>query len=124
MVTIGVFMILLSLVYVIAKIRKWLFVDSKWFRWLIVLGGPLTFLAIEAGWWLAEVGRQPWILVKYMKVADAATTSGNVGLMAILFGILYVILGIGSVVVLVRMFKSNPVERELADRKMEGGDSK
>ena len=42
-------------------------------------------LAIEAGWWLAEVGRQPWILRGYMRVEDAATTSGHVDIMLILF---------------------------------------
>ena len=53
-------------------------VSTKWFRWLIVLGGPLSIVAIEAGWWLAEVGRQPWILRGIMRTQDAATTSGHV----------------------------------------------
>ena len=43
--------------------------------------------------------------------------------MLMLFSALYVILGIGTIVVLRRMFLKNPVERELADRHMEkGGD--
>ena len=98
-------------------------VTTKWFRWLIVLGGPLSLLAIEAGWWLAEVGRQPWILRNIMRVEDAATTSGQVDLMLILFASLYLVLGVGSIVVLRRMFHKNPVERELEDRHSEkGGD--
>ena len=80
-------------------------------------------LAIEAGWWLAEVGRQPWILRGLMRVEDAATTSGHVDTMLILFAGLYLILGIGSVVVLTRMFRKNPVEQEIEDRRKEkGGD--
>ena len=62
MVTIGMFMLMLSLVYMIGVKRNWGFVFAKWYRWLIVLGGPLSILAIEFGWWLNEVGRQPWIL--------------------------------------------------------------
>src|SRR5699024_8728622 len=51
MVTIGLFMIGISMIFWIGIKRDWSFVKAKWYRWLIVLGGPLTFLAIEAGWW-------------------------------------------------------------------------
>lgn len=123
MVMIGIFMVLVSALYVLGKIRSWSFVSSRWFRWVIVAGGPLSIIAIEAGWWLAEVGRQPWILRKYMKVAEAATTSDHVDIMLILFCGLYIVLGIGSVVVLRRMFRHNPIEQEIEDRKAEkGGD--
>lgn len=123
MVMIGMFMVLVSAAYVLGKIRGWSFVSTKWFRRVIVAGGPLSIIAIEAGWWLAEVGRQPWILRKYMKVAEAATTSDHVDIMLILFCGLYIILGVGSVVVLRRMFRHNPIEQEIEDRKAEkGGD--
>ena len=88
-----------------------------------MLGGPASILAIETGWWLAEVGRQPWILRGIMRVEDAATTSPHVDIMLILFAGLYLVLGIGSIVVLSRMFKKNPVEQEIEDRHVEkGGD--
>ncbi|MCM3639170.1 cytochrome ubiquinol oxidase subunit I [Sporosarcina luteola] len=123
MVFIGMWMTILSALYWIGVNRGWKRVSTKWFRWLIVLGAPLTIIAIESGWWLAEVGRQPWILRKIMRVEDAATTSGQVDLMLMLFALLYLVLGIGSVVVLRRMFNKNPVERELEDRhKEKGGD--
>lgn len=121
MVTIGVWMTILSAAYWLGVQMRWKFVESKLFRWLIVLGGPLTILAIETGWWLAEVGRQPWILRGLMRVEDAATTSGHVDTMLILFSGLYLVLGIGSVVVLTRMFRRNPVELELEDRHAEKG---
>jgi cytochrome d ubiquinol oxidase subunit I len=78
-------------------------------------------LAIEAGWWLAEVGRQPWILRGIMRTSEAATTNKQVDLMLMLFCGLYIILGIGTIVVMSRMFKRNPVEQELKDREMEKG---
>ncbi|WP_419962645.1 cytochrome ubiquinol oxidase subunit I [Psychrobacillus sp. BM2] len=123
MVTIGMFMVALSGLYWLGKKLKWTFVDSKWYRLLIVLGGPASILAIEAGWWLAEVGRQPWILRGIMRVEDAATSSTHVDLMLILFAGLYLVLGVGSIVVLTRMFRKNPVEQEIEDRHAEkGGD--
>ncbi len=121
MVTIGVFMIGLSLIYWLGTKRGWAFVNAKWYRWLIVFGGPLSFLAIESGWWMAEVGRQPWILRGIMTVEEAATSSEYVGLMSILFILLYIILGIGTIVVLRRIFKRNPVEKELET--LQGGDN-
>jgi cytochrome d ubiquinol oxidase subunit I len=116
MVMIGMWMVFLSLLYVLGMWRKWRFVMSKTYQWLIVLGGPLSIIAIETGWWLTEVGRQPWVLLGILRTEDAATTSGQVDTMLLLFAGLYLILGIGSVVVLTRMFRKNPVEQELADR--------
>jgi len=123
MVTIGMSMVVLSGLYWLGIKLKWTFVNSRWYRWLIVLGGPASILAIEAGWWLAEVGRQPWILRGIMRVEDAATTSSHVDIMLILFAGLYLVLGVGSIVVLSRMFRKNPVEQEIEDRNAEkGGD--
>ena len=54
---------------------------------------PLGFLAIEAGWTVTEVGRQPWIIYKIMKTSEAVTPMNGIGYSAILFSILYVFLG-------------------------------
>lgn len=121
MVTIGMWMMFLSFIFWLGTRRNWNFIQTRWFRWLIVLGGPLSMLAIEMGWWFAEVGRQPWVLRGVMRTEEAATSSGQVDVMLILFAGLYVILAIGSVVILSRMFKRNPVERELEDRGLEKG---
>lgn len=124
MVTIGMWLAFFSFVFVVASWRKWPIVTKKWFRWLAVAGGPLALVAIQAGWWFTEVGRQPWILRGHMKTSEAATTSGQVDLMIILFAGLYFILGVGTIVVLSRMYKRNPVEKELAAREnaKKGGD--
>lgn len=119
MVTIGMITVLVALIYWIGTLKKWDFILSKWFNWLILLLGPLSILAIEAGWWLDEVGRQPWILRGIMKTSHAATTSGQVDLMLLLFTGLYIVLGIGSIVVLIRMFRKNTIEQELADQGLE-----
>jgi len=119
MVTIGVWLTGISLLYVLGVWFKMSFIHTRWFRWLLVLGGPLSILAIELGWWFAEVGRQPWILRGILRTEEAATTSGQVDSMLLMFAGLYLVLGIGSVVVLTRMFRKNTVEQELADRDLE-----
>ncbi|MBS4213167.1 cytochrome ubiquinol oxidase subunit I [Neobacillus rhizophilus] len=125
MVTLGMGLTFLAFVYVLGVHRKWRIIFKKWFSWLLVLCGPMAVIAIEAGWWMAEVGRQPWILRGIMRTSEAATGSGQVDTMLMLFSLLYLILGIGSILVLIRMFRKNPVEQELADRDAErAGDLK
>jgi cytochrome d ubiquinol oxidase subunit I len=115
MVAIGVFLTAVSALYILLwafKKKEW----NKWLLWAIVASGPLAVLAIELGWMLDEVGRQPWILRGYMKVADAATKGNGVGLAFTLFAILYFILTIMCCFVLSKMFKNNPAEVELERR--------
>jgi cytochrome d ubiquinol oxidase subunit I len=81
---------------------------------MIVWGGPLSMLAIEFGWIYAEVGRQPWILRGYMKTSEGATTSDHVGLMLIMFSLLYIILAITTIKVLRKLFNNYPAEAEIA----------
>ncbi|NGP45287.1 cytochrome ubiquinol oxidase subunit I [Bacillaceae bacterium SIJ1] len=116
MVFIGMFLALVSIAYVV--LRRWRKGNehNKWLLRSIFLGAPLAFIAIEVGWMFAEFGRQPWILVDYMLTSEGATTSGHVDTMLYLFAGLYVVLAISSTLVLTRMFKKNPVEKELADR--------
>src|SRR5439155_996857 len=47
--------------------------EARLFLWSVVLVAPLGFLAIEAGWVVTEVGRQPWIIAGIMRTADAVT---------------------------------------------------
>ncbi|MGR3763687.1 cytochrome ubiquinol oxidase subunit I [Rossellomorea sp. NS-SX7] len=116
MVMIGFYSIFISGLFILFwKWKKW----NEWNKpllWGIVASGPLAMLAIEFGWIYAEVGRQPWILRGYMKVADAATKADGVGLTFVMFVALYVLLGILCVVVLIKMFKNKPAEAELEQR--------
>lgn len=113
MVTLGIWLTFLSLMYVVGLWRKWPIIKSKAFQVLLVLSGPFAMIAIEAGWWFTEMGRQPWIMRGFMETAEGATDSPYVGFMLIAFAVLYVILLVGTVVVLTRMFRNNPVEKEL-----------
>ena len=52
--------------------------DSPWFLRAAVAGGGLAVLALEAGWTTTEVGRQPSIVYRVMRVEDAVTTNSGI----------------------------------------------
>ncbi|MFC0274004.1 cytochrome ubiquinol oxidase subunit I [Metabacillus herbersteinensis] len=81
--------------------------------WLFVLSGPLSVLSIEFGWIFACTGRQPWVIYRLLKTEDVVTGSTQIGLLFILFSLIYVILGVAVVLVLRYYFKRHPVEDEL-----------
>ena len=61
---------------------------------IFALCTPLGFLAVEAGWTVTEVGRQPWIIYKVMKTSEALTPMEGIGYSAFFFIFLYVFLGV------------------------------
>lgn len=86
---------------------------NKWVLRIIALGAPLAFMAVELGWFYAEMGRQPWIIRGYMRVDEAATSSPNVRILFFFFLLLYIVLGVMCVLVLRRLFNNNPAEVEM-----------
>ncbi|MGE4519163.1 MAG: cytochrome ubiquinol oxidase subunit I, partial [Desulfobacteraceae bacterium] len=72
--------------------------EKPWFLKLMVISLPLPYIAIECGWILAEVGRQPWIVYGLLKTSDAASpiSAGQVLTTLIGFIVLYGLLGIAG----------------------------
>jgi cytochrome d ubiquinol oxidase subunit I len=58
---------------------------------------------MEAGWVVSEVGRQPWIVYNLMKVEDAATANTGVWITFVLVTVLYIGLGVTTVLILRNM---------------------
>lgn len=81
--------------------RHW--ADRRWLLWVLVLSGPLGFVALEAGWIVTEVGRQPWVIYGIMRTADAVTPAGGVGVSLAGFSLLYAGLGVTLVLLLRRL---------------------
>src|SRR5580692_6302677 len=73
---------------------------QAWFWWLAILCGPAALIAMECGWIVTEVGRQPWVVYQLMTTTAAATTNGGVidSLTAVI--ILYAVLGVVTVAIL------------------------
>jgi cytochrome d ubiquinol oxidase subunit I len=66
--------------------------DHPWLLGTLIAAGPLGFLAIEAGWIVTEVGRQPWIIYNVMRTKDAVTPMPGIAVPFLAFTILYAFL--------------------------------
>lgn len=80
--------------------RKWRHTApfrSRAFLWSLVAVSPLGFFAIEAGWVVTEVGRQPWIISGIMRTTDAVTPMP--GLIVTFTMLTLVYLALGAIVV-------------------------
>lgn len=108
MVGIGTFLMLASIIYFISlKKRSWY--DKKWFLRLFVFAIPLGFIAVEAGWTVTEVGRQPWIIYNVMRTVDAVTPMPGIAYSFYLFTAIYISLTIAVIFLLRRQIQMVPV---------------
>jgi cytochrome d ubiquinol oxidase subunit I len=78
---------------------------SRWFLRASALSGAAAILALECGWIVTEVGRQPWIVYNILRTKDAVTTAGGVPVMFAAILVLYAAVGTVAVVVLRGMAK-------------------
>ena len=83
---------------------------KRWLLWLCVWMIPAAYLASQAGWVLAEVGRQPWAIQDMMPVGVAASKipSGSVSVTFFLFLVLFTALFAAEISILLRQIKLGP----------------
>jgi cytochrome bd ubiquinol oxidase subunit I len=93
MVGLGVLMIAIGWVGAWLWLRGRLF-ETRWYLQSVQYAWPLGFIAILAGWYVTEVGRQPWIATGILRTADAASP---IGFGAVLFGLVLFVLVYGVV---------------------------
>ncbi len=80
---------------------------NSWYLRFVSWCTPLGFIAIEAGWTVTEVGRQPWIIYNYMRTAEAVTPMPHLIVPFIGFTVLYIFLSIIVVILLRRQIFQN-----------------
>ncbi|MDY7221375.1 cytochrome ubiquinol oxidase subunit I [Halalkalibacterium halodurans] len=94
----------------------WFFFKRKPFpKWLLaglIASGPLAMIGIETGWIFSCTGRQPWTIYGIQLTSEAATQSGNLGFLFILFITLYAVLLVITALVMRFYFHRNPVSNE------------
>jgi cytochrome d ubiquinol oxidase subunit I len=86
------------------RFRPWL--------WVLMLAFPFPYIATTAGWWTAELGRQPWVVHGLLRTADAGSShisSGDVVFTLLGFAGLYLLLGTIFVGQVVREISRGPV---------------
>jgi cytochrome d ubiquinol oxidase subunit I len=105
MVGLGVLMMTLSVMYLVAVLRHKRWRNSRWLLRLFVLATPLGFIAVEAGWTVTEVGRQPWIIQGIMRTSDAVTPMPGIIYSFYLFTAVYLSLAVVVTFMLYRQIK-------------------
>lgn len=88
------------------KKADWL--DGKWFLRSLIIAAPLGFIAIETGWTVTEVGRQPWIIYGIMRTAESVTPMPNLIIPFVTFTILYIFLAVITAWLLFRQVAASP----------------
>ena len=99
MVGLGTLLFLLTLWWWASWIFRRDMPRSRWFLRAAAASGVLAVITLEAGWTVSEVGRQPWIVYEKMKVEDAATA--NTGIWITFIGVVLLYLGLGVTTILV-----------------------
>ena len=115
MVGIGCFLMLLMAVVLWAE-RKQRLAGMRWLQWTALLSIPLVYLAGQAGWVVAEVGRQPWTIEGLLpvKAAVSSVSAENVKTTFFLFVAIFTLFLIIELRILVRAIKKGP-EKEITN---------
>ena len=112
MVGLGTLFILLTLFALWMRRRGTLF-RKRWLLWVFVFAVLGPYLANQLGWVVAEVGRQPWTVFRLLRTSDSfspALGAGQVLSSVILFGLVYVGLGLVWVFVMNAKIQAGPPE--------------
>jgi cytochrome bd ubiquinol oxidase subunit I len=94
MVALGTYLALVSLWAAWVTWRRRELGDDRRLLVAVALAAPMGFIAIEAGWIVTEVGRQPWIIYGVMRTADAVTPMPGLVYPFAVFTVLYCFLGV------------------------------
>ena len=101
-----VLLFIFSLIYVVNGTLE----NKRWFLKLAIIAIPMAYLASQAGWIVAEVGRQPWVVQDMMPTMAAVTkiSSGSVQLTFWLFAVLFTVLLIAELKIMIKQIKMGP----------------
>jgi cytochrome d ubiquinol oxidase subunit I len=84
---------------------------SRWLLWSIFLSFPLPFVATLAGWYTAEIGRQPWVVYGVLRTAKAMTpflTAHAAATSLILFAVVYAFIFSFGIYYIYRLLRAGP----------------
>jgi cytochrome d ubiquinol oxidase subunit I len=105
MVGCGMLLMAVGLAFLLIQWRFKHLLEHKALLTAVALATPLGFLAVEAGWTVTEVGRQPWIVYGILKTKDALTPMPGLVYSLLVFTVLYVVLAVLVTWLMVRQIK-------------------
>jgi cytochrome d ubiquinol oxidase subunit I len=107
MVGIGTGLALLSVVYLATRVRRKRLPESTWFYQALVVAGPLSVVAVIAGWVTTEAGRQPWVVYHVMRTSEAVTGADGIPVGFGTLALVYLALAAGVAWVLLRLSRTS-----------------
>ena len=112
MIGIGTLLALLGVIYLVTWLRRRRLPRARAFYWAVVAAGPLSVVALIAGWITTEVGRQPWIVYGVMRTSQAVTASNDLEVGYAVLVTVYLSLAV-AVAWLLRRLANHPPEVEV-----------
>ncbi|HEY5195770.1 MAG TPA: cytochrome ubiquinol oxidase subunit I [Solirubrobacteraceae bacterium] len=109
MVGIGTAIALLGVWFLVVRIRRRRLPESVWFYRAVALAGPLSVVAMIAGWVTTEVGRQPWVVYGVMLTSQAVTGAHGIPVAYGTLALIYAGVAVGVAWVLRRLARA-PLE--------------
>lgn len=109
MVILGMHFFILSIIVLVLSLRnKW--GDKKWLLWVALITLPMPWIASQAGWVLAELGRQPWVVYELMPTISAVSnlSAGAVQTTFWIFLATFTALFIAEIRILTKQIKKGP----------------
>lgn len=91
MVIIGGYLVAFLLLVMIAVYKNPSMFDRRWLQWLGIISIPLVWICSQAGWLVAEFGRQPWVIQDIMpcKAAISAISTSDVIITFVIFAVVF-----------------------------------
>ena len=80
--------------------RRGDYLPRRWLLRAVMIALPLGFIGLEAGWFVTEAGRQPWVIQGVLRTREAVTPAAGVPEMFVIFTILYAVLGTTVIIML------------------------
>ncbi|MEJ7818358.1 MAG: cytochrome ubiquinol oxidase subunit I, partial [Thermoleophilaceae bacterium] len=114
MISVGSALMALGLWFLVLWWRRGRLPRSPWFYRALMAAGPLALLALICGWITTEVGRQPWVVYKYMRTEQAVTDADGLWLA---FGVMVVVYAalVAATVWLLRRLASTSAADEIPE---------
>ena len=121
MVAMGALMLFIAWTSVWLRLRGRLF-TTRWFQRITILAFPAGWVAVLSGWFVAEVGRQPWTVYGYLRTLDSHSpiTSAEVATSLGLFVVVYFLVMAFGVYAILRLIKAGIKEVPAAARHYTG----
>ena len=106
MVGLGCLILLTAVISVYQRKKQTFYTNKNWLR-LVIAMGPTGLIAILAGWFVTEVGRQPWVVYGLLRTKDAVSphTTLHMSISLISFIIVYALVFITGYLYMIKLMK-------------------